>query len=926
MRHRVFDSRIWLLTGLLSVPFASVQAALPDRVTAALDNQQRVYLNGHLHPGVAPQNDQGRVDPSLQLTHLTLHFRLSAAQQADLDQLLTAQQNPASPSYHQWLTPEQYGARFGVSDADLAAVTSWLKSEGLTVTGTARARNFVTFDGTAAAVQQAFRIELHNYLVNGEAHFANSSDPSVPAALSPVVRNIHGLTDFRLKPHVKFKALAPDYVSSRTGNVLAPDDFATIYDIMPLYASGINGSGQKVVVVGQTGIILSDLESFRTMFNLPGQDPTQILVPNSRSVGISEGDLGEADLDLEWTSAVARNATILYVYATDVTQSWTYAVDESLAPVMNSSYGSCEQANSASEGAAMQALAQQANAEGITWFAATGDSGAADCDGQPATANGLSVDMPASIPEVTGVGGTEFNEGSGNYWSLTNNANGQSVISYIPETSWNDSANDGSPAASGGGASIYFPKPTWQTGIGVPSDGARDVPDVALAASADHDGYYTLSNGRVGIVGGTSAAAQVMGGIGSLLNQYLGQNGLGNINPKLYSLAQITTSTFHDITTGNNMVTVSCGRTCTAAPVGYNAGVGYDQVTGLGSVDVFNLFNAWNGAAAGRLVPQIAVSASSTFITTSGSTVLTAAVTSSSGTTPTGTVTFLIGSNTLGSATLTGSGGTATASVTVAASQLSTGVNNIAAEYNSDNSTFTNAAASITISVTSGATAPTINGIADGASFGHSYAPGEVLSIFGTGLATATQAASSLPLPTTLGGTTVSINGIAAPMYVATPNQLNVQIPYEIQPGSNATLQVQSNGQSASYSFTVDDTAPAIFTNSSGSPVPNTSGNLGSTLTLYITGGGAVSPAIADGAAPPSGTAAANLPKPVNQPVSVTVGGHSAPVQFIGIPVGLVGVMQVNYTLPTTVATGVQPVIVTIGTASSSAAHITVLK
>jgi len=262
----------------------------------------------------------------------------------------------------------------------------------------------------------------------------------------------------------------------------------------------------------------------------------------------------------------------------------------------------------------------------------------------------------------------------------------------------------------------------------------------------------------------------------------------------------------------------------------------------------------------------------------------------------------------------------------VAASQLSTGVNNIAAEYNSDNSTFTNAAASITISVTSGATAPTINGIADGASFGHSYAPGEVLSIFGTGLATATQAASSLPLPTTLGGTTVSINGIAAPMYVATPNQLNVQIPYEIQPGSNATLQVQSNGQSASYSFTVDDTAPAIFTNSSGSPVPNTSGNLGSTLTLYITGGGAVSPAIADGAAPPSGTAAANLPKPVNQPVSVTVGGHSAPVQFIGIPVGLVGVMQVNYTLPTTVATGVQPVIVTIGTASSSAAHITVLK
>jgi uncharacterized protein (TIGR03437 family) len=926
MRHRVFDSHIWLLPVLFGGAFASAQAALPNRVTAAVDNNQRVYLNGHVHAGVQSQNDQGLVDSSLQLTHMTLHFRLSAAQQADLDQLLTAQQNPSSPSYRQWLTPDQYGARFGVSDADLAAVTTWLQGEGLTVTGTARARNFVTFDGAATNVQRAFRIELHSYLVNGETHFANAADPSVPAALSPVVRNIHGLTDFRLKPRMKFKGLVADYTSSRTGNVIAPDDFATIYDIMPLYASGINGTGQKVVVVGQTEINLSDLESFRTMFNLPGQDPTLVLVPNSRSVGISQSDLGEADLDLEWTSAVARNASILFVYANDVSESWTYAVDQSLAPVMNSSYGSCEQSNGSAEAAAMEALAQQANVEGITWFAASGDSGAADCDGTPTTANGLSVDMPASIPEVTGVGGTEFNEGSGTYWNTTNNANGQSVISYIPETSWNDSATDGSPSASGGGASIYFPKPTWQTGIGVPSDGYRDVPDLALAASADHDGYYTISNGRLGIVGGTSASAQVMGGIGSLLNQYLGQNGLSNINPKLYSLAQISSSAFHDITSGNNIVTVPCGRLCTATPVGYNAGVGYDQVTGLGSVDVYNLFNAWNGAAAGRLVPQIAVSATSSFLTSGGSTVLTANVTSSSGTTPTGTVTFLIGSNTLGSATLSGSGGTATASLTVSASQLSAGVNNIAAEYSSDNSTFTNAAASITITVSSSSSAPSISGIADGASFGHSYAPGEVLSIFGSGLATATQAASSLPLPTTLGGTTVTINGVAAPMYAATPNQLNVQIPYEIQPGSNATLQVQSNAQSASYSFTAGATAPAIFTNSGGAPVPNTSGNLGSTLTLYITGGGAVSPTLADGAAPASGTAAANLPKPVNQPVSVTIGGHSATVSFIGIPVGLVGVMQVNYTLPTTVTAGVQPVIVTIGSASSSPAHLTVLR
>jgi uncharacterized protein (TIGR03437 family) len=359
--------------------------------------------------------------------------------------------------------------------------------------------------------------------------------------------------------------------------------------------------------------------------------------------------------------------------------------------------------------------------------------------------------------------------------------------------------------------------------------------------------------------------------------------------------------------------------------MGYNAGVGYDQVTGLGSVDVFNLFNAWNGVA-GRLTPQIVVSASSTALTTSGSAVLTATVTSSNGTTPTGSIVFLLGTATLGSAPLSGTGSTATASLTVSASQLSTGVNNIAAEYNSNNSTFTNAAASVTITVTSAPGSPTITGVADGASFGHSYAPGEVLSIFGTGLATSTQTASSLPLPSSMGGVTVTISGVTAPLYVISPGQLNVQIPYETTPNSNATLVVQSNGQTASYSFTAGNTAPAIFTNSSGAPVPNTSGNLGSTLTLYITGAGMVSPAVADGAAPASGTPVANLPKPVNQPMSVTVGGINAPVQFAGIPVGLVGVMQINYQLPSNLATGVQPVVVTVGTASSTAAHLTVLR
>jgi uncharacterized protein (TIGR03437 family) len=928
MRLIVFISTVLLSAG-------ATVAAPPDRVPARLDDSQRVYLNGHIHPQAQPQYDQGQVDPSLQFTHLTLNFKLSEAQQADLDQFLADQQNPSSSDYHHWLTPEQYGARFGMSDADLAKATAWLESQGFTVTGTGRAKNYVTFDGTAATVRSAFRTEVHHYLVNGEMHLANAGEPSIPAALQPVVRGIRGLDDFYLKPRMKSRSLAPDYTSARTGNALAPDDFATIYDLKPLLAAGIDGTGQKLVVTGQTNINLTDLEQFRTLFNLPGQDPQVVLVPNTRNPGISRGDLGEADLDLEWSSAVARNASIIYVFAPDVTQSWQYAIDQNLAPVMNSSYGSCEADTGNAQASGLRALAQQANAQGITWFNASGDSGAADCAGDgSSTAYALAVDTPGSIPEVTSVGGTEFNEGAGTYWNATNDANGATALSYIPETSWNDSVLDGTPSSSGGGASTLFSKPSWQTGIGVPSDGARDVPDVSLAASADHDGYLVYSSGSLQVVGGTSASAQVFGGIAVLLNQYLVQNGvqatagLGNINPSLYSLAQSAPSAFHDITTGSNMVTAPCPRRgclTTPTPVGYNAGPGYDLVTGLGSVDAFNLVNAWNSASSSRVTPNIVVSASSTALSATDTTVITATVTSSNGTTPTGTITFLAGTTTLGNAPLSGTGGTATATLNVAASQLAAGTNNIAAQYNSDNTTFNNVAASVTVTVAQAPANLTITGIADGASFSHAYAPGEVLSIFGTGLATSTQSAASVPLPASLGGASVTIDGVTAPLYSASSGQLNVQIPYETPLNSPASLVVRANGQSASFSFNLSATAPAIFTGKTGAPVPNTSGNIGTTITLFVTGAGAMAPSIATGAAPASGTSVANLPKPVG-PVTVTVGGINAAVQFAGIPGGLAGVMQINYQVPKGLTPGVQPVVVTVGSASSVAAHLTVLQ
>lgn len=924
--------RIRSLVSALAVTacVATIHAnAQQSRITQSIDSHQRFTLAGHIPPRAKAEEDQGRVAPSLVLTHVTLSLAPSPQQQSDLVALLNAQQDPSSPQYHHWLTPEEYAARFGASEADLAKITSWVQTQGLTVTGVARARNWVSLDGTAAQVEQAFQTEIHAYLHNGETHFANATAPSLPAAFSGVITAIRGLNDFRMKPVKPALHTVPEYTSAHGNHYLAPNDFATIYDLNPVYSAGITGSGQKLVIAGQTQINLSDIEQFRSSYNLPANDPQIVFVPNTKNPGTSSSDLPEADLDLEWSGAVAKNATVIFVYTYDVMDAVQYAIDQNLAPVVSVSYGLCEQETGESDASTFRSWAQQGNAQGITWFAPSGDSGAADCD--DTTNPGLAVDTPASVPEVTGVGGTEFNEGTGQYWNSTNDANQASVLAYIPEMSWNDSAGDGEPSASGGGASIFFSKPSWQTGPGVPSDNARHVPDLALNASADHDGYLVYTGGQLEVFGGTSVPTPSFAGIVTLLNQYLVSSnvqsspGLGNINPKLYSLAQTAPSAFHDVTTGNNIVTVPCpsrSRNCTSTAVGYSAGVGYDQVTGLGSVDGYAFLNAFAGnTIAPRQVTTINLVASSASIAVSAAVNLTATVSNSDGSTPAGTVSFSDGSVSLGSSVLSGSGGTATATLTVDGSQLSQGSNVITAEYSGNGST--TATVTVSVSASSPAAQPSVTGLSNGASFKSAFAPGMVLTVFGSQLAASTQTASTVPLPLTMANVAVTVNGIAAPLYYVSPGQLNIQVPYETAPNSTAVLNINNNGQTASQSFSVAAAAPGIFTNQSGAPVPNTSAARGQEVVLYITGAGALSPTVATGAAPSSGTSTANLPRPT-QSYSVTVGGAQASIAFIGDTPGLVGVVQINYEVPTGIATGAQPVVVTVGGVASAPATLTV--
>jgi len=576
----------------------------PERLPDHLDPRDLITIRSNLNPRAEAQFDQGPADLSLRLDRITLMLKPSREQQAALETLLRDQQDPSSPNYRRWLTPEEYGDRFGFSPADIAKIVFWLQSQGLAIEEVARGRNWIAFSGSVAQVQAAFETEIHRYNVAGEMHFANSTEPSVPRELAPAVIGILGLDDFYPKP------LARPYFTSGSSHYLAPDDIAVIYDLTRLYNLNYFGDGQSIVIVGQSDIVMSDISDFRTMFNLPATLPTEVLV--GRDPGINSSDLQEADLDLEWAGAVARNANLIYVYSRSVFNAVTYAVSNNLAPIISDSFGECEPGASSAGAQSYQHIAQQANAQGITWIAASGDAGAAGCNsqGDPSADQGLAVILPASVPEVTGVGGTVFNDGSGNYWNSVNGPNSGSAISYIPEQGWNDTSINRTLAASGGGASIFFSKPGWQTGPGVPNDGARDVPDAAFTASADHDGYLFCNNGSCvsenpslvnTLIGGTSASTPVFAGILAVLQQYqINQSfqttpALGNINPTLYQLAQNVAGVFHDITTGNNIVPCTVGTTdCTTGSFGYTAGPGYDLVTGLGSVDAWSLASSWH--------------------------------------------------------------------------------------------------------------------------------------------------------------------------------------------------------------------------------------------------------------------------------------------------------------------------------------------
>jgi subtilase family serine protease len=675
-----------VFTGLFAASTVAQTAlhvpAQSNRVAAHADFGPQTQLSGHI-PGWVNAGNQvlsRSVDLGSPL-RIAIVLRRDPAVQAAFVQLLADQQNPGSPQYHQWLTPQEVGSYFGPTAADIAAVKTWLGAQGLKFETLSPSGMILEASGPVSAVGNAFRTSFGYFTLEGQPRLSAVSEPYIPSALVPVIDSVHGLTEIPLKPMSHHSApqsrpvaqgsgpkpLFTNTNGTSTSYFLVPDDYAVIYDINSVYNGGNKGGtiGSKtghVAIIGRSRVAATDISEWasnvalgsynlNTIIPTTGTDPGATCTFANASTCKTGGDQGEQTLDVDRVigTAPAVQADLVVSLSSQTLDgiyiSASYNVNTVVDPVMTISYGACESSAGSSGVNLWDTLFSTGAAEGISTFVSSGDSGANACaaDGTATTTTrAASINYICSSSYDTCVGGTEFNDSSSysTYWSATNGTGMESAKSYIPEGGWNESnggAGDYTPLASGGGPSAYVAKPSWQTGTGVPADNARDTPDVAFPA-AEHDGIYTCLDFELGLYtsqgitsadnctaagggyffgdGGTSAAAPTMAGVTALLNTKLGV-AQGNLNPLLYKLAAGSSGStvFHDVTVTtsgvssclvttpsmcNNSTPGSSSNSTTVAGgvQGYLVGTGYDEVTGLGSIDVANLLTAASSVSA----------------------------------------------------------------------------------------------------------------------------------------------------------------------------------------------------------------------------------------------------------------------------------------------------------------------------------------
>lgn len=707
MHHRTHPIAFAAALLLVCSALAFSQTEPQDRLTAPIVATERTITDA-VHPLATQQNDLGRV-PGAQVFHrMVLLLKRSPAQESELEQLLSAQQDPSSPQYHQWLTPAEFGRRFGPTANDLAKITGWLQSQGFTVEAPPHGRQFLLFTGTSRQVESAFQTEMHRYRVHGKTYIANAKAASIPSALAPAVAGVASLNSFtRWAPQyqAEYHLAANPQMDINNGAITGPADLSAIYDAAPLAKANVLGQGESIALIEESNINPQDVTDFRKITGLPAA--TVNVIVNGPDPGLVGGEETEAIADVEYAGALAPDATlnVIVTATTDFNQgidlSTAYAVDNLISPITSLSYGGCETLDdtyAASSVALYKEAYQQGAAEGISQFVAAGDYGGDACGGLGLSA-GYGVNAVGDSPWNVSVGGTEFvMPDSAVYFPPP----GYTASGYIPESTWNDYENpqDGRPLAGGGGVSINFSKPAWQTGPGVPADNARDVPDVSLVAGdnlaymvCEADQGAECSQGDTLALIGTSLASPAWAGIQALVDQQNNElSGAGNPNPVFYKLAAGSNSPFHDITVGDTRVPDDCSNEViveycppsVSDQVGYEATPGYDLATGLGSIDVDKLATGW--------LPPTGTGAVTVTLSTGGVTSithgdpLTASVTVTGGgsTAPTGDVVLKAATQGVNFITLGSSGAAAFTYGPASGVNLPGGAYNLTAHYAGD--------------------------------------------------------------------------------------------------------------------------------------------------------------------------------------------------------------------------------------------------
>jgi len=701
------------LASLLAAFAASGQAQTAGPrpvITQAIDEARLVALAGNTRPEANGKNDLG---PAANDLHLDMYLQLKRSPEQELAarQFVESLTDKASPNFHKWITAAEYGRRFGAAPEDIAAVSRWLESHGFTVNSVPANNMVIDFSGNAGQVREAFRTAIHTLDVAGKRHFANMSDPQIPAALLPAVTGVVSLNDFMPHPMLVPRA---QYTVTPYWRLVAPGDVATIYNLNPAFAGGFTGQGQTIVVVEDTDLYngTGDWSVFRNTFGL-NQFTSGSLTQVHPAAGAGgacldpgvNGDDAEAAIDVEWASAAAPNAAIVMASCNDTTNFGGFIALQNmltnggaLPSVVSISYGEPETASGAALNSYINALYQTAAAAGVSVFVSSGDSAAVASDrGGLEAIYGIGVSSFASTTYNVAVGGTDFGDTAagtgGAYWNPTNGPYYNSANSYVPEIPWNDSCGSvlianyygftatygtagfcnaypgwtntigGSGGPSGcatgtptvtnvvSGTCAGYPKPSWQSVFGNPGDGVRDIPDVSLfAANGAWGHFYVVCWSDQGYscagppsnwagFGGTSVSSPIMAGIQALINQALGTKNAGNPNPVYYQIAQNQFSTpagrtacnsatgpasncsFNDITVGDIDVPCAGAFNCflagealgvlstsnnSYAPV-YGTTPGWDFATGIGSVNAFNLVNAFVDSIASSLPPAAPV-------------------------------------------------------------------------------------------------------------------------------------------------------------------------------------------------------------------------------------------------------------------------------------------------------------------------------